>query len=68
MVMSLLLYHSIVEPTDNNGTNGDVKGIHLAADYKERYVMLVGDGLLQIRVKTFETMIQELSFCFKENF
>ena len=68
VVMSLLLYHGVVEPTDNNGANGDVKSIQLAADYKERYVMLVGDGLSQVRVKTFENLIQESSFRFKENF
>ena len=68
MVMSLLLYHGIVEPINNNGANGDVKGMQLSADYKELYVMLVGNGLSQIRVKTFENMIQESSFRFKENF
>ena len=62
VVMSLLLYHRIVEPINNNGANGDVKGMQLANDYKEIYVMLVGDGLLQICVKTFENMIQESSF------
>ena len=30
--------------------------------------MLVSYGLSKIRVRTFENMIQESSFCFKENF
>ena len=30
--------------------------------------MLVGDGLSQIQVKTFENMIQESYFRFKENY
>ena len=68
VIMSLLLYHGVVEPTSSDGANGDVKGMRLAHDYKDRHVMLVGDGLSQIRVKTFETMIQESSFRFKENF
>ena len=51
IVMSLLLYHGIVEPVNYDGANGDVKGMELADDYKERYVMLVGDGLSQICVK-----------------
>ena len=68
VVMSLLLYHRIVEPVNNEGANGDVKGMQLTDDYRDRYIMLVGDGLSQIRVKTFENMIQESSFCFKENF
>ena len=42
--------------------------MRLAQDYDQRHVMLIGDGLSQIRVKTFETMIQESSFWFKENF
>ena len=68
VVMSLLLYHGIVVPVSNQGANGDVKEMRLAEDYGERYVMLVGDGLSQVRVQTFENMIQESSFCFKENF
>lgn len=28
-----------------------MKGMKLAKDYDQRHVMLVGDGLLQIRVK-----------------
>ena len=35
-------------------------------DYKNQYVMLVGDGLLQIRAETFEKMIKELSYRFKD--
>ena len=34
----------------------------LADNYKDRYVLLVSDGLSQIWVKTFEDMIQESSF------
>ena len=68
VVMSLLLYDGVVEPTSNVGSNGDIKGMKLAGDYMERYVMLVGDGLSQVRVKTFEKMIQESSFRFQKNF
>ena len=57
VIMSLLLMHGILEPTTNDGANGDLKGIRLAHDYKDRFVMLVGDGLSQIRAKTFEKMI-----------
>ena len=68
VIMSLLLYHGVIKPTNSNGANGDIKGMHLSDDYQEQYVMLVGDGLSQILVKTFKNMIQESSFCFKENF
>ena len=60
--MYLLLYHGIVEPMSNDGANGDVKGMKLADNYKDRYVMLVGDSLLQIHIKTFKNMSQESSF------
>ena len=68
VVMSLLLYHGIIQPVTSDGANGDVKGMKLADDYQEQHVMLVGDGLSQIRVKMFKTMIQESSFWFKENY
>ena len=44
IAMSLLLYHGIVQPVNCNGANGDVKGMKLADEYDQRYVMLVGDG------------------------
>ena len=68
VVISLLLYHGIVQPVNSDGANGDVKGMKLTDDYNQHYVMLVGDGLSQICVKTFENMIQESSFRFKENY
>ena len=36
VVMSLLLYHRIVEPVNSDGANGDVKGMKLAEDYDQR--------------------------------
>ena len=68
VILLLLLYHGVIEQTNSDGANGDVKGMHLADDHEERHVMLVGDDLSQIRVKTFENMIQESSYRFKENF
>ena len=46
--MSLLLIHGVVVATSTEGTNGNVKHIELADDYKSLFVMLVGDGLSQI--------------------
>ena len=66
VIMSLLLMHGVVVATSNEGTNGNTKHIALAEDYKTWFVMLVGDGLSQIRVKTFEKMIEDSSFHFKE--
>ena len=46
VVMSLLLYHGIVEPTSNDRANGNIKGMKLANNYKDWYFMLVGNGIL----------------------
>ena len=66
VTMSLLLMHRVVQATSNEGVNGNLKGICLTNDYKDRYVMLVGDGLSQIRAKTFEKMIEDSSYWLKE--
>ena len=54
VIISLLLMHGVLEATSNQGVNGDLKGIKLADDFQNQYVMLVGDRLLQIRAKTFK--------------
>ena len=66
MIMSLLLMHGVLEATSNEGANGNLKGICLSDNYKDRYMMLVGDGLSQIRAKTFKKMIEDSSYRFKD--
>ena len=58
--------HGVLEPTTNEGANGDLKGICLAGAFEDQFVMLVGEGLSQIRAKTFEKMIEESSYKFSE--
>ena len=66
-IMSLLLMHGVIKAMSHDGTNIKVKGLTLAPDYKDWYVMLVGDGLLhQVRAKTFKTIIEESCYWFKE--
>ena len=62
VIMSLLLMHGVLKATSNQGVNGDLKGIKLAEDYQNQFVMLVGDGLSQIRAKAFDKMIEESSY------
>ena len=66
VIMSLLLMHGVLESTTNEGANGDLKGICLTGDFEDQFVMLVGDGLSQIRAKTFEKVIEESSYRFSE--
>ena len=63
-VVSLLLMRGILEGVDSRGVDGDVTKVKLADDYKNKWLMLVGDGLTQIRVKTFVDLIQRTSFDF----
>ena len=63
-VVSLLLMRGILEPSKRGGEDGDVSKVRLADDYKSKWLMLVGDGLTQIRVKTFIELIQQSSFNF----
>ena len=64
VVMSLLLLHGIVKAVDSDGANGDVSKMRLAPNYKEKYMMLVGDGLSQVRVKSLEDLVKNSSFWF----
>jgi hypothetical protein len=66
VVMSLLLLQGIIVPTDSEGARGDIRKMKLAEDYKSRFVMLVGDGLSQVRVRTFEELVKDSSFWFDE--
>jgi hypothetical protein len=63
-IVSLLLLRGILEATDFDGTNGDMRKIRLAPDYKNKWMMLVGDGLTQMRVRTFVDIINKSCYDF----
>ena len=63
-VVSMLLLRGILEADDSDGAMGDMNKIRLAEDYEQKWLMLVGDGLTQIRIKTFVDIIQKSSFDF----
>ena len=53
--------HSTCADTGNEEMT-ELKSIRLADGYKNKWMMLVGDGLTQMRVKSFTEMIQNASF------
>ena len=57
MILSLLAMVGILAVTSQEGINGDVKGLKLLDDYKERNLMIVSDGLYQIRTRIFNELI-----------
>ena len=57
--MSLLLLHGIIETSGES--NDEQQTIKLTPNYNDKYLMLVGDGLSQARVKTFEQLIEKSS-------
>ena len=42
--------------------------MRLADDFSEKFIMLIGDGLTQIRVRMFRTMIRESAYRFEDSF
>ena len=70
-VVSLLLLRGILECTENDAVddaaiNVDVTKVKLAEGYERKWLMLVGDGLTQMRVKTFSDLVQQSSYSFGE--
>jgi len=65
-ITSMLLLRGILVPIDNDGAAGNILKIRLAADYKRKWLMLVGDGLTQIRIKSFVDEINKSCYDFGE--
>ena len=66
VVLSLLVLYGILQYTGSDGVEGNLKSIGLADGYEDRYLMLVGDGLSQIRVRTFTNLIDTHSYSYNE--
>ena len=62
--MPLLLLHGVIEASSRDG----YKEINLARDNQTRFVMVIGDGISQLRVKTFENIIEQSSYKCNETF
>jgi hypothetical protein len=51
----LLLLFGIFIAKLSDGINGNMKELELAAGYKKRWLILVGDGLSMIRMRLFRS-------------
>lgn len=64
VILSLLLLYGILKINENEPTNADdanLLQLSLAENYKERYLLMVRDGLPQMRAKQFSDLIDETS-------
>jgi hypothetical protein len=64
----VLALFGILEATEHAGTSGNVKGLKLAENYESRFLMVVGDGLSQVRARTFQELVQDVSNSFGKQY
>ena len=64
VILSLLALYGILEKTTQTSEEGNPKGLQLAEGYDKRYLVIVGDGLSQVRARTFSNLMQECSNSF----
>ena len=63
VVLSLLVFFGILEPISQEGaTQNNITQLRLKEGYEERHLVVVGDGLSQIRVRTFSQLTNENCF------
>ena len=62
VILLFLAMFGILEAMSQEGTNGDVKGLKLADDYKDQHLMIIGDGLSQNFARTFNELIEDTSY------
>jgi hypothetical protein len=68
VILSLLALFGILEATEHEGTSGNVKGLKLADNYQTRFLMVIGDGLSQVRARSFEELVQEVSHSYGKQY
>ena len=70
VILSLLVMFGVLRKTDNGNGNGNgnsdsyeeqIQNLTLAPNARERFLVMVGDGLTQICAKQFKDMIEETS-------
>ena len=64
VILSLLALFGIMEGQTYEGEHGCVKELELAENYQKRYLVVVGDGLSQMRARTFNELIEDSSYSF----
>ena len=64
--MSFIPFFGIMKVQDHEGVNGNVRRLKLSDDYKTCYVVVVGDGLSQMRARAFDDDVEDSSHNFGE--
>ena len=76
VLISMLLAYGILEIKSDNDNNNNseeeatdiVHKLQLCDGYEKRYLLIVGDGLTQIRIDTFRELIEESSYRFGKRY
>jgi hypothetical protein len=63
-----LLLFGLLVPTDSTAIQGNVQAVQLPANYKKCWLVLVGNGLSQMRLQAFKDMLHTLSYSFKKRY
>ena len=64
VILSLLALFGIMEGQTYEGEHGSVKELQLAENFEKRYLVIVGDGLSQMRARTFNNLIEDSAYSF----
>ena len=66
VILSLLALFGIMEgQTYEQGEHGSVRELEHAANFEKRYLVIVGDGLSQMRARTFNEFIEDSAYSFR---
>jgi hypothetical protein len=65
VILSLMEMFGILEATETDGVDGNVRHLRLAEGYEAKFLCVFGDGLTQIRVNGFKDKIETAAFSFE---
>ncbi len=68
VILSILLLFGLLVPKDSTAIQGNVSAVALPADYQKRWLVLVGDGLSQMRLQAFKDMLDTSSYSFEKRY
>jgi hypothetical protein len=68
VILSILLLFGLLVPTDSTALQGNVSAVQLLADYKKGWLVLVDDGLSQMRIQAFKDMLDTSSYSFEKRY
>jgi hypothetical protein len=66
VILRILLLFGLLVPTVSTAIQGKVQAVQLPADYQKRWLVLVGDGLSQMRLQAFKDMLHTSSYSFEK--